>query len=98
MYYELGVRYDARQSFYGKAKVEESRGCKTLYSYDTPVMRINRSNQPVFLQAWDYSQTTLRHCKEFLRQNGFWVDNKADMLKLCKDYSRIITKNTKTTR
>lgn len=82
MFYELDSRYDARQSFYGKAKVTEERGVKTLYSYDTPVMKINRKGKPVFMNYWDCSQTTLRHCKEFLRQSGYWVDNKADMVKL----------------
>lgn len=36
--YELGIRFDSRQSFYGKAKVElYSDNSEILWSYSTPV-------------------------------------------------------------
>ena len=36
---ELDARYDSRRSFYGKAYIEEKRGEKVLFSYDTKVAR-----------------------------------------------------------
>ena len=80
-FYELDCRYDARQSFYGKAKVVVDKGCKTLYSYDTPVAKINRKGELKLLSYWDYSQTTMRHIKEFMRQNGFKADTVAQIRK-----------------
>lgn len=38
--YEL-IPIDNRKSFYGKAKVVEEGGTRTLYSYNTPVVREN---------------------------------------------------------
>ena len=80
-FYELDCRYDARQSFYGKAKVVVDKGCKTLYSYDTKVAQINRKGELKLFPYWDYSQTTMRHVKEFMRQNGFRVDTVAQIRK-----------------
>ena len=80
-FYELGCRYDSRQSFYGKAKVIADGGCQTLYSYDTPVAQINRKGELKLFSYWDYSQTTMRHVKEFMRQNGFRVDTVAEIRK-----------------
>ena len=80
-FYELDCRYDARQSFYGKAKVVVDKGCTTLYSYDTKVAQINRKGELKLLPCWDYSQTTMRHVKEFMRQNGFNVDTVAQIRK-----------------
>jgi len=75
--YDLDCRYDSRQSFYGKAKVEEIE-YKTrnsiqynLYSYGTLVAMINKCEDKIvynYLGKW--SQTTTRHQKEFFRQNG----------------------------
>lgn len=78
--YELHPQYDGRQSFYGKTRVDDENGVLTLYSYDTPVARISHGNVEL-LPKWDWSQTTLRHVKEFLKQNGF----EASSLKQMKD-------------
>lgn len=72
MTYNLDTRYDSRASFYGKAKVTELYGAKRLYSYDTHVATIDLGMATVF---GTYSATTLRHIKEFLKQNGFKADN-----------------------
>ena len=71
--YELSCRYDARKSFYGKAKIVECESGKILlYSYDTLVARINKGkfelnvDVPYYLL---YSNTTLRHIKEFYKQH-----------------------------
>ena len=77
MIYELDCRYDARQSFYRKAKVEEYEDniARTLHllSYGTFVANIvyyKNENRVVYEYFGKYSQTTTRHQKEFFRQNG----------------------------
>ena len=79
-YYELMPRYDSRKSFYGKAHVIETETAKTLRSYSTNVAAIENGKAEVY---GTYSQTTLRHIKEFLKQNGF----KAETLnQIWRDY------------
>lgn len=72
---ELCPYYDGRQSFYGKAKVIEIENDVFLVSYDTVVAFYNR-NTKIARVVDTYSPTTLRHIKEFLRQNGFKADSK----------------------
>ena len=64
--YELEARFDARKSFYGKAKViDYEDGTFELQSYDTIVSRcVNGKVEE--LGRW--SQTTTRHQKEFRKQ------------------------------
>ena len=82
---ELTVRYDARNSFYGKAMVDYSRGAKTLFSYGTKVVTI-KNNIVTLGKSYDYSQTTLRHVKEFLKQEtSFFIDGVKDIRKLIKN-------------
>lgn len=76
--YDMSPQYDNRQSFYGKARVDDNGNEKTLYSYNTPVAKIV-GNKVELLPKWDFSQTTLRHVKEFLKQNGFEVSSLAQM-------------------
>lgn len=69
MIYELAARYDARKSFYGKAKVDEKPdGTKILYSYDTAVSQCSPDGKITHFGKW--SQTTSRHQREFERQYG----------------------------
>ena len=70
--YYLKAKYDSRASFYNKAVVkEEDNGAKALYSYNTFVCRIEgkkyRLNGAIDRELL-FSNTTLRHIKEFLRQ------------------------------
>lgn len=78
---EMQPQFDHRQSFYGKARViVKDDGSKVLYSYGTPVVRIKDGKVTLLRKGylgWASSATTLRHVKEFLKQNGF----KADSLK-----------------
>ena len=74
---ELECRYDSRQSFYGKAKVEivEDNICynECLKSYGTLVAIYTKdkmSNLEQFNYLGKYSQTTTRHQKEFFKQKG----------------------------
>lgn len=64
--FELVPRYDARKSFYGKARViDHEDGTIELQSYDIIVSRcINGKVEE--LGKW--SQTTTRHQKEFRKQ------------------------------
>ena len=71
MMYDLQARYDSRASFYGKAKVVEEKGILKLYSYDTLVATVEKTNNGfVCHYLGKYSQTTTRHQKEFFRQVG----------------------------
>lgn len=69
-YYELSPRYDARKSFYGKAHVDtgDNDDKNRLWSYDTLVAEM-KDGKPVVYGT--YSATTLRHIKDWLKQNGF---------------------------
>lgn len=69
LYYDLVPIYDGRKSFYGKARVVEDEDGKTLISYTTKVCRIDKNGNVERLWSGN-SQTTNRHVKEFLRQNG----------------------------
>ena len=70
----LTCRYDTRQSFYGKAVVEDiynDNSVICLYSYGTLVAQItNNKNKIKYHYFGKYSQTTTRHQKEFFKQNG----------------------------
>ena len=73
----LETIYDSRNSFYGKAKVEVLENRINLYSYGTLVAFIENG---VAYITGDYTQTTLRHIKEFLLQNGFVAINKKQIM------------------
>ena len=79
-YYELTPQYDSRQSFYGKAHVDTGKnGDKNrLYSYDTLVAEII-DGKPVVHGT--YSATTLRHIKDWLKQNGFRADSAKQIMR-----------------
>lgn len=74
--YYLECRYDARQSFYKKAKVviKEDNICSNelLYSYGTLVAIYSKDkieNKEQFTYCGKFSQTTTRHQKEFFKQH-----------------------------
>ena len=79
---ELKTEFDARKSFYGKANVRFEEDKTILQSYNTDVAYIKEDKAIVKVI---YSQTTFRHIKEFLKQNGFKADTKQQIL---KDYSK----------
>ena len=85
--YELDTIYDSKHSFYSKAMVEvEDNGNKVLLSYGHEVVRI-RDGKPYLTTAWNASQTTLRHVKEFLKQEGISAGSlsKKDIAEFFKD-------------
>ena len=78
--YDLSCRYDSRQSFYGKARVEiistPDVYTEKLYSYGTFVASaethyyLGQVEKRIYKYNGYYSQTTTRHQKEFFRQQG----------------------------
>ena len=78
--YDLVPVYDGRKSFYGKAKVVVMEGGEIiLQSYDTFVASIKDGEATI---NGFYSNTTLRHIKEFLYQNGFEIGSKKELEKM----------------
>ena len=76
----LEPRYDGAQSFYRKAEVVQTRTGFLLESFRVPVVLI--SEKTVFLGTdWNYSRTTIRHVKEFLKQQGYKAESKEQILK-----------------
>ena len=63
MEYELNCQYDSRKSFYNKANVRTEDNKTILTSYSTDVAYIENGKAIV---KGMYSNTTLRHIKEFL--------------------------------
>lgn len=84
MMYELIPIYDSRKSFYKKAIVYSNNGYIKLQSYSTIVAMIDINKGIVGINGI-YSATTLRHIKEFLKQNGYIADTQQQIL---KDYYR----------
>jgi len=80
--YPLIPTFDGAKSFYGKAVVVEYNTHKELYSYGTYVALITKDEAVVFDT---YSDTTLRHINEFLKQDGFKAESKAQIE---RDYIR----------
>ena len=79
----LEVVYATQKSFYKKAIVVTEGSKAILYSYMTRVCSIE--DREVKLENTNlYSTTTLRHMKEFLKQNGFKAESKKQIL---QDYS-----------
>lgn len=84
---ELRCIFDARKSFYNKAKIETIENYNTLYSYDTKVCIITENTKEVLLfNTEKWTQTTLRHIKEFIKQNKRKAENKKQILADYKIY------------
>ena len=81
--YELPCVFDSRKSFYRKAfvKIKED-GTKELYSYDTKVAYTDLNGVPHLLYMYNYSPTTLRHVKEFIKQAGYAIDTSSKLWKM----------------
>jgi len=80
---ELKPEYDNRKSFYKKAVVIIEGEVLKLKSYNTIVCKIEMKNNRAVVYG-TYSKTTLRHIKEFLKQNGYKADSQRQIL---EDYA-----------
>lgn len=89
---ELEAKYDKARSFYGKAVVEELDGVVRLYSYKSLVAQVYRISSDDWavkiFSVYDddgenltFSNTTVRHLKEFLLQNGFEAVSKKQIMR-----------------
>ena len=87
---ELRVKYVTQESFYKKAFVkEDDNSTQYLYSYYSLIVT-NYGNALKFEENLNlYTNTTLRHVREYLRQIGRW-----DLAKLSK--SQLFNKLEKT--
>ena len=78
---DLIPRYDSKASFYGKAKIDYASVNRIkLYSYNTLVAEVDKENNKAKIYG-TFSTTTLRHIKEFLKQQGFKAENKHQIIK-----------------
>ena len=76
--YELTPIYNNQKSFNGKAKVKIKEDLKMLFSYDIEVCRIENRQAKILID--NLSNTTLKHVKEFLLQEGFKADTRKQIL------------------
>lgn len=87
---ELIPKYDKAKSFYKKAIVTEHKNIEnqniiSLYSYNTLVCYIIKDINNCVVKGI-FSDTTLRHIKEFLKQNDFKAETKKQIK---EDYIKI---------
>ena len=76
----LNTEFDSAKSFYNKAQFNAEDGKIVLYSYNTRVCEIKGDKAQVITEHPQvFSNTTLRHIKEFLKQNGFIAESKAQI-------------------
>ena len=92
--YELSPKYDRAKSFYGKAVVVEEYNSVSLISYNSCICQISKVGcddvrvkiynvTDYYGNSLTFSNTSLRHLKEFLLQNGLRAESKSQ---ICKDY------------
>ena len=89
--YELKPKYENVKSYYNKAKILkhisiENKQITSLYSYETLVCYLKDNEVFITKNKKHLTQTTLRHIREFLKQNNFKDKSKKEML---KDYKEI---------
>ena len=80
MTYYLTAQYDRHKQFYRKAAVNVFLGTLTLFSYKTVVAKIYKEKGIAEVYNLQ-SPTTLRHVMEFLKQNGFKAESRAQIVR-----------------
>ena len=85
----LQTQFDSRDSFGGNAQIISTPKGSKLKSYSTIVAEIKNGKPIVYGK---YSQTTMRHIKEYLKQNNFDVESTKQVL---KDYAPSKEEQTK---
>lgn len=81
----LSPEYSSRKSFYDKAKYTDDENGRTLRSYQTDIMRIKDGKIEMLCDENALTNTTLRHIKEFLLQNGMEPLTKQQLIKLINE-------------
>ena len=89
MYYfsELKPVLYSQKSYYNKAEIEHVGDVLNLYSYDTEMMSV-LDNEIFYINddLEKYTQTTLKHVKDFLYQTlGLQGLTKKDIIKIIDD-------------
>lgn len=77
--------YDGRKSFYDKAAVTIEGDTITLRSYGTIVCTL-KGREIILDPDITYTQTTIRHLKEFLMQNNYPENIVGQVLKAIKEF------------
>ena len=82
----LEPQFAGRKSFYGKADVREENGWKILKSYSTDIVKAKDGQfEMITNDIDDLTQTTLRHVREFLQQEGITPPTKSELVKMIQD-------------
>jgi hypothetical protein len=74
---ELIPIHDTAKSFGHKAIIETTENGSVLFSYNTEVAKIENRKAIVYDT---FSDTTLRHIKEYLKQNGYKAETKKQII------------------
>ena len=80
--YELSARYDARQSFYGKAHVIETPKKLRLQSYDTIVATWDKANKVLVVHP----------DKEYAPQRALRLYNVSPHSRVCKAAGHVVVR------
>ncbi len=78
----LEPRFSGRKSFYGKAGTDETADGNVLTSYQTKIMKIKDGKITMLCGPEALTNTTLRHVREFLQQNGLEPMTKKQLVDL----------------
>lgn len=78
----LEPRFSSRKSFYGKAGTDDTEDGKVLTSYQTKIMKIKDGKITMLCGPEALTNTTLRHVREFLQQNGLEPMTKKQLVDL----------------
>lgn len=78
----LNPEFSSRKSFYGKAGTDDTADGKVLTSYGTQIMRIKDGKITMLCRPEHLTNTTLRHIREFLLQNGLEPLTKKQLIEL----------------
>jgi hypothetical protein len=88
----LEPQYSTRKSFYGKANINDDN---TLVSYGTPIMKIVDGKIQMLCRPEHLTQTTLRHIREFMQQNGMDPVPRNKLVKMIEEQGNINESNLK---
>lgn len=87
LYTELQPKLYNQKSYYNKALIQEINGGLNLYSYGTEMVNIRQGKiANLNSNPKNYTQTTLKHVKDFLYQTlGLTNLTKSELLKMANE-------------